>query len=245
MSETTHIQTISYSAGGRPLESYLAYDSEITGKRPGLIVLPEWWGVNGYLRRRARDLASLGFVAMATDVYGGAREAADSTEAGSLTGELFKDDAALGVILKTAYEQLCAHPMVDPERIGAMGYCLGGALALHTARLGVSLRGVASFHGALSSTYKAIPGEFKASVLICHGEEDSMISIEDQTAFHNEMQYLGVDYQFISYPNAKHGFTNPEATDKGKKFNLPLAYDESSDCKSWNDMKIFWKKVFK
>jgi len=245
MPDTSHTDIIRYRAGGRDLASYLAYDPSRSGKRPGLIVLPEWWGLNDYLRRRARELAGLGFVAMATDVYGDGREAADATEAGTLMGGLFTDVPALGERLKAAYEQLKAHPLVDPDRIGAMGYCLGGALSLHMGRIGVPLRGVASFHGALTRAHVAKPGEFKPSVLICHGEADGMLPADDQAAFRKEMEELGVDYQFISYPGAKHGFTNPEATDKGKKYNLPLAYDEKTDRQSWEDMKAFWAKVFR
>ena len=244
MPNNLHTEIVQYTAGGRDLASYVAYDPEKSGKRPGLIVLPEWWGLNDYLRRRARELAGLGFVAMATDVYGGGREAADAAEAGQLMGGLFQDVPALGERLRAAYERLREHPEVDPERIGAMGYCLGGALSLHMGRMGIDLKGVASFHGALTRAIEAQPGEFKPAVLICHGEADGMVPAEDQANFRKEMESLGVDYQFNSYPGAKHGFTNPEATDKGKKYNLPLVYDEKTDRQSWEDMKAFWAKVF-
>jgi dienelactone hydrolase len=126
-----------------------------------------------------------------------------------------------------------------------MGYCLGGALALHAARLGIDLKGVVSFHGSLGRTHVAKKGEFKPEVLICHGEADALVPAADQQSFHDEMAELGVPYQFISYPGAKHGFTNPEATDKGRKYNLPLAYDEKTDRQSWEDMKGFWQRVFR
>ena len=160
-------------------------------------------------------------------------------------GGAFSDLTALGARLQAAYDQLKQHPLVDPERIGAMGYCMGGALSLHMGRLGVPLRGVASFHGSLKAAHAARKGEFKPSVLICHGEADAMVSAEEQVNFRKEMEDLGADYQFISYPGAKHGFTNPEATDKGKKYNLPLAYDEKTDRQSWEDMKAFWTKAFR
>ncbi len=245
MPDASHTEIVRYSAAGREFASYLAYDPARSEKRPGLLVLPEWWGLNDYLRRRARELAGLGFVALATDVYGDGREAADSTEAGTLMNGLFTDIPALGERLKAAYEQLRAHPLVDPERIGAMGYCLGGALSLHMGRIGLPLRGVVSFHGSLGAAHQAKKGEFKPAVLVCHGEADALVPVEDQTAFRKEMEDLGVDYQFHSYPGAKHGFTNPEATEKGKKYGLPLAYDERTDRQSWEDMKTFWAKVFR
>jgi len=238
-------EVVNYHAAGHHFASYVAQDSVKTGKRPGLIVLPEWWGLNDYLRRRARELAGLGFVAMATDVYGDGREAADSTEAGTLMNGLFADIPSLSELLRAAYEALRAHPLVDPDRIGAMGYCLGGALSLHMGRIGLPLRGVVSFHGALTRAHEAKKGEFKPAVLICHGEADALVPADDQAAFRKEMESLGVDYQFNAYPGAKHGFTNPEATEKGKKYNLPLAYDERTDRQSWEDMKTFWAKVFR
>jgi dienelactone hydrolase len=245
MPDLAHTEVLRYNAGGKEFASYVASDPARSGKRPGIIVLPEWWGLNDYLRRRARELAGLGFVAMATDVYGDGREAADSTEAGQLMGGLFADIPSLNARLQAAYDQLRAHPLVDPERIGAMGYCLGGALSLHMGRLGIPLKGVASFHGALTRAHEAKKGDFKASVLICHGEADGMVPAEDQANFRKEMEELGVDYTFNSYPGAKHGFTNPEATEKGKKYNLPLAYDEKTDRQSWEDMKAFWSKAFR
>jgi len=244
MSANIQTEVVQFSASERRFSNYLAHDPTGTGKRPGLIVLPEWWGLNDYLRRRARELAELGFVAMATDVYGDGREALDSTEAGTLMNGLFADVPSLSERLRAAYDNLRAHPLIDSDRIGAMGYCMGGALSLHMGRIGVPLRGVVSFHGSLGRAHQANKSEFKASVLICHGEADTLVPLEDQVAFRKEMDDLGVDYQFNAYSGAKHGFTNPEATEKGKKFNLPLAYDERTDRQSWEDMKTFWAKVF-
>ncbi|MCC6173561.1 MAG: dienelactone hydrolase family protein [Gammaproteobacteria bacterium] len=245
MPANVHTEVLRYRAGGVELASYLAVDTSTNGRRPALAVFPEWWGLNDYLRRRARELAQLGVVALAVDVYGDGRQAADATEAGTLMNGLFADMAATGERIKAAIEQLAKHPLVDPTRIGAMGYCLGGALSLHAARLGLDLRGVVSFHGSLGRTHAARPGEFKPEVLICHGEADALVPAADQQSFHAEMAELGVKYQFNSYPGAKHGFTNPEATEKGRKYNLPLAYDEKTDRQSWEDMKAFWQRVFR
>lgn len=245
MPANVHTEVLRYRAGGVELASYLAVDTSQNGRRPALAVFPEWWGMNDYLRRRARELAQLGVVALAVDVYGEGREAADATEAGALMNGLFADMAATSERVKAAFQQLAKHPLVDLTRMGAMGYCLGGALSLHAARLGLDLRGVVSFHGSLGRTHVAKPGEFKAEVLVCHGEADALVPAAEQQGFHAEMADLGVKYQFNSYPGAKHGFTNPDATDKGQKYNLPLAYDEKTDRQSWEDMKTFWQRVFR
>ena len=136
MPDAAHTEVLRYKAGGAELASYLAYDPQRMGKRPGIIVLPEWWGLNDYLRRRARELAALGFVAIATDVYGDGREAADPAEAGKLMGGLFANVPATGEKLTAAYEQLRQHPLVDPDRIGAMGFSAGGHLAARLSTLG-------------------------------------------------------------------------------------------------------------
>lgn len=237
-------KTLTYRAGGADLESYFAWDAAVQGKRPGVILLGEWWGMNDYLKRRARQIAELGYAALAADMYGNGRVAADSTEAGQLMNGLFADMAATGERLRAHLRELRAQPQVDATRIGAMGYCLGGALSLHAARIGLDLKGVVSFHGALSRTHQAKPGDIKAEILVCHGADDVLIPEEDQKNFHEEMKALGAKYEFIAYPGAKHGFTNPEATAKGQKYGLPLAYDETVDKQSWEAMKSFWARVF-
>jgi dienelactone hydrolase len=243
MPSSVHTETLLCNAGGKSLHNYFAVDSTRAGKRPALALFPEWWGHNDYLRRRARELAQLGYAALAVDIYGDGREAADSAEAGQLMNGLFADMASTSARIRASIAQLAAHPLVDPARVGALGYCLGGALALHAARLGLPLRGVASFHGALSRTHETAPGVIQAAVLVCHGEADSLVPADDVTNFRKEMADLGVDLEFHSYPGAKHGFTNPEATENGKKYNLPLAYDEKTDRESWDDMKTFWTRV--
>lgn len=239
-----HTETITYSAGGKTLKSYLAYDSAVTGPRPGIAVFGEWWGLNDYLKQRARELAGLGYVALAADVYGDARQATDASEAGTLMNSLFADMAATSERIVAAIDALRARPQVDSARVGAMGYCLGGALSLHAARLGLPLRGVASFHGSLSKTHPARRGEVKASVLVCHGGADKFISEEELAGFRREMADLGVDLEFISYAGVLHGFTNPEATRNGERFNLPLKYDQQADQQSWQAMQTFWTRVF-
>ena len=244
MAANIRTETITYTAGGTTLQSLLAWDDGQAGPRPGIAVFGEWWGFNDYLKRRARDLAGLGYVAIAVDIYGEGREARDAGEAGELMNGLFADMGATSERIRASLDQLRARPEVDGQRLGAMGYCLGGALSLHAARLGLDLRGVVSFHGSLGPTHPAKPGDVKARVLVCHGADDVLVPPDQLAGFRKEMDELGVDLDFRSYPGAKHGFTNPEATGKGQKYGLPLAYDEATDRQSWADMKAFWKHVY-
>ena len=237
-------ETVTYDAGGTTLESALAYDASASGKRPGIVVFGEWWGLNDYLKGRATQLAELGYVALAADVYGGAKQAADAEEAGKLMKELLADMGATSERIKAAIATLAARPEVDATRLGAMGYCLGGALALHAARLGLDLKGVASFHGSLGKTHPANQGDIKAKVLVCHGAADKFISDDELAGFKQEMRELGVDLEFKSYPGALHGFTNPQATRNGERFGLPLKYDANADRQSWSDMQAFWQRAF-
>jgi len=236
--------TVAYQAGGADLVSYVAWDAAQEGPRPGIVVFGEWWGLNDYQKRRARQLAELGHIVLAADMFGGGRIAADAEEAGQLMNGLFADMDATSARVRAAIEQLRRQPNVDPARLGAMGYCLGGAMSLHAARLGLDLKGVASFHGSLGRTHTAKPGDVKARVLVCHGEDDAFVSAEEQAGFRGEMDELGVNYKFVTYPGAKHGFTNPDATENGRKYGLPLEYNEDVDRESWQEMKGFWAEVF-
>lgn len=236
--------TVTCQAGGADLVSYVAWDAAQESPRPGIVVFGEWWGLNDYQKRRARQLAELGYAALAADMFGGGRIAADAEEAGQLMNGLFADMDATSARVRAAIEQLRRQSHVDPTRLGAMGYCLGGAMSLHAARLGLDLKGVASFHGSLGRTHTAKPGDVKARVLVCHGEDDAFVSAEEQAGFRKEMEELGVNYKFVTYPGAKHGFTNPDATENGRKYGLPLEYNENVDRESWQEMKGFWAEVF-
>jgi dienelactone hydrolase len=244
MATSIHTETLEYSANGVRLLGHLAYDGSRQGRRPGVVLFGEWWGLTDVLKRRAHQIAELGYVALAADVYGDGRQAADAAEAGKLMGGLMGDVSVATARVTAAVETLRSRPQVDPARLGAMGYCLGGALSLHAARLGLDLRGVVSFHGSLGRTHPAKAGDVKGKVLVCHGGADTFISDDELTGFIKEMRALDVDLEFQSYPGVKHGFTNPEATAKGQKYGLNLAYDASADTRSWDSMKGFWARVF-
>ncbi|MGD1076461.1 MAG: dienelactone hydrolase family protein [Thermodesulfovibrionales bacterium] len=235
---------VSYSAGGVVMKGYLAYDRNVTGRRPGVLVVHEWWGLNDYARKRARMLAEIGYTALAVDMYGEGRQAMHPDDAGKFSSELMKNFATAKARFMAAKEFLEKQPTVDPERIAAIGYCFGGGIVLNMARLGVDLKGVASFHGSLAAVTPAQPGAVKARILVLHGADDKFVTPEQVEAFKNEMKNAHANFRFITYPGAMHGFTNPDADEYAKKFNLPLGYNAEADKKSWEELKKFLQIVF-
>jgi dienelactone hydrolase len=247
MSETEsrmHTETVRLNADGTELESYLSYDDQDDARRPGVLVIHEWWGLNDHVRRRAQMLAALGYAALAVDMYGGGQVADNPDDAGRLMNGVLGDMSKAESRIGAALEYLQNHDSVDSLRIAAIGYCFGGGMALHAARTGMPLAGVVSFHGALGSFHKPAPGSVRAKIMVCHGAEDVLVPDDDVAALKEEMQAAGADLRFIAYPGALHGFTNPEADANGKKYGLPLAYDEDADQRSWQEMQAFFKEIF-
>jgi dienelactone hydrolase len=234
-------ETVTYAADGQQMNGYLAYDSSIDGQRPGVIVIHEWWGLNDYIKGRARMLAELGYTALALDMYGDGQTAADPDGAGALMNAVLGNMASGTARLEAGYRTLADQPTVDSAHLAAIGYCFGGAMALHAARIGMDLEAVASFHGALGSFHQPDPGQVKARVLVCHGAADTLVPQADVTAFKAEMDAAGADYRFLALDDALHGFTNPAATANGEKYGLPLAYDQAADDASWAAMRELFR----
>ncbi len=237
-------KVVTYKSGKTTLKGYIAYDSSKKGKRPGVIVVHEWWGHNAYARRRANMLAKLGYVALALDMYGEGKKTSHPKDASKFMMAVMKNMKEGENRFKAAKELLEKHPMTNPAKVAAIGYCFGGAIVLHMARTGFALKGVASFHGNLTSMRKVKKGDIKAEILVMNGGADPFVKPEAITAFKKEMTDAGAKFKFISYPGAKHAFTNPDATAKGKKFKLPLAYNKEADQKSWAEMKTFFTRIF-
>jgi len=233
-----------YSAGDTVMNGYLAFDDGWKGKRPAVLVVHEWWGHNEYARQRARQLAGMGYVALAVDMYGDGKQAGHPGDAQKFAAAVIGDLAAAEARFDAAVELIKEHAATDPERIAAIGYCFGGGVVLHMARAGKDLDGVASFHGSLAPHTPAQKGKVKAKVLVCHGAEDQFVTPEQIEAFKKEMRDAGVDLRFKVYPGAKHSFTNPDADGFGEKFGLPLAYSESADKASWKDLETFLEEIF-
>jgi dienelactone hydrolase len=235
---------VSYEADGITMNGFMAWDAARSGKRPGVLVVHEWWGHNEYARQRARKLAALGYTALAVDMFGGGKTADHPQQAGEFAQAVFADLDGAETRFRAALAQLRAHPTVDAKRTAAIGYCFGGGIALHMARRGVDLDGVVSFHGSLGTQTPAKKGDIKAAILVQHGADDPFVKPETIQAFKQEMKAAGADLTFTAYPGAVHAFTNPGATALGKKFDLPLRYDEEADEKSWDAMQAFFRRVF-
>lgn len=234
--------SVSYTLNGKTYKGYIVYDSNKKDKRPGILVVHEWWGLNEYSRSRARQLAELGYIAMAVDMYGDGKTGEDPKTAEALATPYYKDPTLSKTRLDAALSKLKEFSQVDTANIAAIGYCYGGFIVLNAAKLGAALKGVVSFHGDLSGV--PIKKELlKAKILVCHGEADDFVNPE-VAGFIKSMDSAGVDYTFKSYPNATHAFTNPGATEKGKKFNMPIQYNAAADTASWKDMKDFFSKIF-
>ena len=237
-------EPVSYKDGDTVLKGYLVYDDARKGRRPGIVVVHEWWGITKHTRAEARRFAQDGYTAFVADMYGEARTADNPTDAGALMKSLMGDPAAVQSRFNAALEQLARHASVDPKRIGASGYCMGGAVVLRAARAGAELGGVAAFHPSLGG-YRTGPGPVKAKVLVLNGADDPFNKPEQIDAFKKDMEAGKADLKFIDYPGAVHAFTNPEATERGKKYNLPLAYHAEVDKQSKAEAARFFRAVFK
>jgi dienelactone hydrolase len=235
-------ESISYTLDGINYKGYVSYDTNIQGRRPAVLVVHEWWGLNDYPRMRAKKLAALGYIAMAVDMYGDGKTADDPKTAQALATPYYKDPTLAKTRLDAAINKLKTFPQTDSSRMAAIGYCYGGFIVLNAAKLGADLKGVVSFHGDLSGV--PVNKELlKARILICHGDSDEYVNPE-VAGFKKSMDSAKVDYTFKHYANATHAFTNPEATEKGKKFNMPIEYNAVADTVSWNDMKDFFGRIF-
>jgi dienelactone hydrolase len=236
---------VEYRDGDTLLKGFLAYDDSVSNKRPGILVVHEWWGHNEYARNRARMLARLGYTALAVDMYGDGKRADHPDDAGKFAGELRENMDLAESRFRAALLLLQEQDSVDPDRIAAIGYCFGGGVVLEMARRGVELDGVASYHGSLGTSSPAESGKVVARVLVFNGADDPFVSGEQIVAFRKEMDEAGVDYRFVSYPGVKHSFTNPDADVYGKKFDLPLEYNADADRASWSETQEFFREIFR
>ena len=235
---------ITYTGDSTTMNGFVVYDENNKNKRPAVLVVPEWWGMNDYTKRRARELAALGYVAMAIDVYGEGKTADNPDSAGKFATPFYQNPQKAKARIDAAIAKIKSYEQVDASNIAAVGYCFGGGVLLNTARLGDELKAVVSFHGSLIGT-PANKDLLKTAILVCHGEADPFVPQKDADLFKKQMDSIGANYTFKGYPNATHAFTNPNATAMGEKFKMPIAYNGAADTASWNDMKTFLGSVLK
>ncbi|MCC7349552.1 MAG: dienelactone hydrolase family protein [Phycisphaerales bacterium] len=234
-------QAIEYKAGEVTLKGVLVYDDAQSSRRPGIVIYPEWWGLTEYPIHRARMLAKLGYVAFAADMYGQGKTTDDPQQAGQWIGQLKQNRAMLLERARAAVETLVAQPQVDPARIGAIGYCAGGSVALELMRAGANLSAVVTFHAGLAPIEPDQTETIKAAILVCNGGDDAYASAAEIETFKQEMRQHKANWQINTYGGAHHSFTNPDA-DRHKMDNV--AYNAEADYRSWRDMKDFFQRQF-
>jgi dienelactone hydrolase len=234
-------QVQEYYDGQTVLRGYVAYDDAIQDKRPGVLVIPEWWGLTDYAKHRCEQLAKLGYVAFAADMYGQGQTTDSPDQAGKWSAPFIKDRALMRTRANLALDILRQQRYTDPQRIAAIGYCFGGTGVLELARSGASVAGVVCFHGNLSNPNPKDDDNIKCKVLVCQGAADKFVPQKAVDAFWDEMSKTDVDWQLILYSGAEHAFTNPDAD----MYHLPgIGYNANADHRSWDTMMNFFKEIF-
>ena len=229
-------EVVEYKQGDTTCQGYLAWDDSAAGKRPGIVLVHDWMGVGDYVERRAREVAALGYVVLAADIYGKGVRPKDAREAGQLAGKYKGDLPLLRARGRAALDTLVKNPRVDAAKLFAMGYCFGGTAALELARSGAPLVGVVTFHGGLATKDPADAKNIKGSVLVLHGFDDPFVPPAEVAAFQKEMNDAHVDWEMVLYSHAVHSFTRP---DSGNDNSKGAAYNEKADKRSWEAMKAF------
>ncbi len=235
-------KVIDYSQGDTPLRGFLAWDDAAQGKRPGVLVIHEAWGENQHARNQAVRLARAGYVGFALDMYGKGKVTTHLEDAKAFMAEASKDPAVVRARFDAARKVLEEQPQVDAKRIAAIGYCFGGNVALNMARAGEDLAAVATFHAAIPSADQPVAGKVKPRILINTGGADPLVPRAQVDAFVRELKDAGADVRVITYPGAKHSFTNPDAAKAGV---AALAYDADADSKSWDASMRMFEEAFK
>ncbi|MCM5704990.1 dienelactone hydrolase family protein [Larsenimonas salina] len=238
-----HTNEVTYSVNGESYTGFLARDTKAEGNRPGILLVHEWWGQTEYVRQRAEELAALGYVAMAVDMYGGGKTAEHPDDAGAFSKAVMSDWSAAEANLRAATDILKTEGGVDPDRVAAIGYCFGGGVVLNAALDGMPFKAVVSFHGSPGQVVQT-PTHFDGRVLIQNGLDDELVNQEDLAALLETYKSVDTDVTLIQYPGAKHAFTNPYVDAKAEKFGLPLAYSPAADAASWQVMLNLFNKVF-
>lgn len=231
---------IEYEHDGTVLQGFLAYDDANDGPVPGILISHAWAGRSEFECQKARDLAELGYVGFALDLYGKGVLGSNPEENSKLMGPLLQDRAMLQSRLTLSHETMQAQAEVDAGRTAAIGFCFGGLCVLDLARIGTDIRGVVSFHGLFNAPGNTQGKKIKAKILALHGNDDPMVPVEMVTGLEQELSEVGADWQIHVYGNTKHAFTHPEANDP----ELGTVYNANADRRSWLAMKNFLEELF-
>jgi dienelactone hydrolase len=235
-------ETLTYEADGLRMIGQFFCEDGGAGRRPGVLVFPEAFGLGDHARSRAQRLAGLGFAALACDLHGDGRVVSGLDEARGLLAPLRAAPARIRLRAEAAFETLKGRPEVDPARIAAIGFCFGGTMALELARSGADLAGVVGFHSGLATAAPQDARNIKGKVLVCIGADDPSIPPDQRLAFENEMRAGGVDWQMNVYGGVVHSFTDPEADGRGQPERA--RYDAKADARSWAEMRAFFDEIF-
>jgi len=237
-------ETFSYSADSVTMNGFAAWNDADSAKRPIVLIVHEWWGLNDYIKSRTLQLAKLGYFAMAVDLYGNGVTADNPEKAQKLAMPFYQNPQMAKARFDAALAKAKSFPAADAGKVAAIGYCFGGGMVLNVARLGEDLAGVVSFHGNLVGV-PADKNLLKSQILVCYGDSDKFVPQSELAQFSHQMDSIGAKLTVKHYANATHAFTNPVATETGKKFSLPIAYNAEADTASFNDMLAFFQKIFK
>ncbi len=237
-------ETVAIQADSVTLNSIVAFSDDTTAKKPIVLIVPEWWGLDDYVKTRAKQFAELGYLAIGIDMYGGGKHADNPDQAKAYAMPFYVNPQLGFSRLQAALAKAKTYPQADTTRIAAIGYCFGGSMVLNGAKLGLPVNGVVSFHGGLAGVIP-VKGQTKAQILVCHGAADPFVAPQEVATFRKQLDSLSIPYTFKEYAGASHAFTNPASTANGKKFNLPIAYNAAADTASWNDMRTFFGVIFK
>jgi dienelactone hydrolase len=240
-------KTVEYDHGGTKFDGFLAYSSSASSdaKRPGVLVIPEWWGLNDYVKGRAKELADMGYVALVADMYGGGVNTTDAKKAKELAGPLY-GSPEMAARAQAALDQLLKTSLVDPNKVAAIGFCFGGSTCQALAYTGAPLAGIVSFHGGLIQPSPDALKNIRCKILMLNGAIDPTVKPEAIASFMAALDSAHVDYQFINYSGALHAFTNPDATKLGEKNGMSstVGYNETAARRSWQQMRVFFDEIF-
>jgi dienelactone hydrolase len=234
-------KTVPYQYEGKTMQGYLAYDDAKSGPRPGVLVIHEWWGLNDYAKSRTRQLAEMGYIAFAADMYGDGKTTRDQKEAQAWSAAASSPPEQLALLSKAGLDVLRKQPQTDVEKMAAIGFCFGGTSVLQLTYAGVRLKAAATFHAGLVVPDEKQAVKIRAPLLILHGAEDPFNKQETVDGLRKALDAVKVDWYMVSYGNAVHGFSNPEAD----SFKIPgIGYNEKAARRSWNEMQDFFSEQF-